>query len=64
MLGGAEPTGLQFFRFASEKYFLEIFWECWVLVKAYQVNESSFLILYELLPSELYPLKTRLLVPY
>ena len=35
---GGRHTALDIFRFAvffhlaSEKYFLEIFWECWVLV--------------------------------
>ena len=61
---GAKPTGQQFFCFESEKYFLEIFLECWVLVLAYQVTKSSFVILYELLPSEPHPLKTHLLVLY
>ena len=45
-----KPTGLPFFHFAPEYQFSLIFWEYQVLVWAYQVNESSFVIPNELLP--------------
>ena len=35
-----------------------------ILLRAYQVNEPSFVTLHEVLPLQLHPLKTLLLVPY